>query len=203
MAYFNNKQNIKGDGYIPLPVPTDPGFNPPPVPSVEPGSNVNIPIPTFRGNTVVTLYHNADEYRVLNKRISDALEFNIDLKEETSSLTPRIILQSDVDLTNYNYAYIDITNRYYYCTINLMENGLYIIDMSVDVLMSYKTVIKNLIGLVERNETNGYYNKDIPNNDIVSQRGTTTKIIKYDRSFDANLSYVLITAGKPFSFNPD
>lgn len=203
MAFFNNKQNIKGEGYIPLPIPSEPGFNPPPIPSIEPGSNVNIPIPTFTGNTVVTLYHNADEYRVLNKRISDAVEFNIDLKEETPVLTPRIILQSDTDLTNYNYAYIDITSRYYYCTITLMENGLYILDMKVDVLMSHKTSIKNLIGLVERNETKGYYNKDIPNSDIVTQRGTTTKIIKYERSFTVNNKVVLITAGKPFTFNPE
>lgn len=202
MAYFNNKQNIKGEGYIPLPVPSEPGYNPPVVPSVDPGSSVNIPVPTFTGNTVVTLYHNADEYRVLNKRISDAIEFDIDLKEETSILTPKIILQSDTDLTNYNYAYIDITSRYYYCTITLMENGLYILEMQVDVLMSHKNSITNLIGLVDRNQTNGYYNKDIPNNDIVSQRGTTTKIIKFNRSFDINGSYVLIVTGKPFSFNP-
>ena len=200
MAYFNNKQNIKGEGYIPLPIPSDPSYNPPPIPSVDPGSSVNIPIPTFTGNTVVTLYHNADEYRVLNKRIGDAIQFDIDLKEETPVLTPRIILQSDIDLTNYNYAYIDITSRYYYCTITLMENGLYILDMKVDVLMSHKNSIKNLIGLVDRTSTNGYYNKDLPNNDIVSQRGTTTKIIKYDRSFDVNGSYVLVVAGKPFSF---
>lgn len=200
MAYFNNKENIKGGGYIPLPVPTDPGFNPPPIPSVEPGSNVDIPIPTFTGNTVVTLYHNADEYRVLNKRISDALEFNIDLKEETSSLNPQIILQSDYDLSTYNYAFIDVTNRYYYCTITLMENGLYVLDMKVDVLMSHKNGIKNLVGLVNRVQTNGYYNKDIPNDDIITQSGTTTKIIKYNRSFDKNNSFVLITAGKPITF---
>lgn len=200
MAYFNNKQNVKGEGYIPLPIPTDPGLYPTPVPSVEPGTIPVIPIPTFTGNAVVTLYHNADEYRVLNKRISDAKVFNVVLKEETSSLNPRIILQSDIDISNYNYAHIDVTSRYYYCTITLMENGLYILDMKVDVLMSHKNGIKNLVGLVDRVETNGYYNKDIPNDDLVTQRGTTTKIIKFNRSFEHNDSFVLITAGKPITF---
>lgn len=197
MAYFNNKQNIKGGGYIPLPVPSDPGYEPVPVPSVDPGSTPVIPIPTFSGNASVTLYHNADEHRVLNKRISDAKEFDVILKEETSTIYPRIILQSDYDISNYNYAYIDVTHRYYYCIITLMENGLYIIDMSVDVLMSHKDGIKNSIGLVDRVQNNGYYNKDIPNNDILCQRGTTTKILKYERGFDKNTSFVLITAGKP------
>ena len=200
MAYFNNKQNIKGEGYIPLPVPEEPGYNPTPVPSVEPGSTPVIPLPTFIGNAVVTLYHNADEHRVLNKRISDAREFDIVLKEETSSLNPQIILQSDYDLSTYNYAYIDVTNRYYYCTITLMENGLYVINMEVDVLMSYKDGIINLIGLVERVEITDYKNMDIPNNDIITQRGTTTKIIKYSRSLDKNNQYVLVTNGKAFNF---
>ena len=197
MAYFNNKQNVKGEGYIPLPIPEEPGYNPTPVPSVDPGSTPVIPLPTFSGNTVVTLYHNADERRVLNKRISDARVFDVILKEETSTIYPRIILQSDYDISNYNYAYIDVTNRYYYCTVTLMENGLFILDMNVDVLMSHKNGIKELIGLVDRVQTSGYFNKDIPNDDIVSQRGTTTKIIKFERSFEKNNSFVLITAGKP------
>lgn len=200
MAYFNNKQNIKGEGYIPLPVPSDPGYEPVPVPSVDPGSTPIIPLPTFSGNTVVTLYHNADEHRVLNKRLSDEREFNIVLKEETSSLNPQIILQSDYDLSTYNYAFIDVTNRYYYCTITLMENGLFVINMEVDVLMSYKDGIKNLMGLVERVENTDYKNMDIPNNDIITQRGTTTKIIKYPRSLDKNNQYVLVTNGKAFNF---
>ena len=200
MAYFNNKQNVKGEGYIPLPIPEEPGYNPTPVPSVEPGSTPVIPLPTFSGNTVITLYHNADERRVLNKRISDARVFDVILKEETSSLNPQIILQSDYDLSTYNYAFIDVTNRYYYCTITLMENGLFVINMEVDVLMSYRDGIKNLIGLVERVEQANYRNKDIPNNDIITQRGTTTKIIKYERSLDKNNQYVLVTNGKAFNF---
>lgn len=197
MAYFNNKQNVKGGGYIPLPIPEEPGYEPTPVPSVEPGSTPVIPLPTFSGNTVVTLYHNADERRVLNKRISDARVFDVILKEETSTIYPRIILQSDYDISNYNYAYIDVTDRYYYCTVTLMENGLFILDMNVDVLMSHRDGIKELFGLVNRVQANGYFNKDIPNDDIVSQRGTTTKIIKFERSFEKNNSFVLITAGKP------
>lgn len=200
MAYFNNKQNVKGGGYIPLPIPEEPGYEPTPVPSVDPGSTPVIPLPTFSGNTVVTLYHNADEHRVLNKRISDARVFNVVLKEETSSLNPQIILQSDYDLSTYNYAFIDVTNRYYYCTITLMENGLFVINMEVDVLMSYKDGIKNLMGLVERVENTDYKNMDIPNNDIITQRGTTTKIIKYPRSLDKNNQYVLVTNGKAFNF---
>lgn len=200
MAYFNNKQNVKGEGYIPLPIPEEPGYEPTPVPSVEPGSTPVIPLPTFSGNTVVTLYHNADEHRVLNKRLSDARVFDVILKEETSSLNPQIILQSDYDLSTYNYAFINVTNRYYYCTITLMENGLFVINMEVDVLMSYKDGIKNLMGLVERVENTDYKNMDIPNNDIITQRGTTTKIIKYPRSLDKNNQYVLVTNGKAFNF---
>lgn len=200
MAYFNNKQNIKGGGFIPLPIPTDPSYNPPPIPTVEEGSAVNIPTPTFVGNAVVTLYHNADEHRVLNKRISDAKVFNIVLKEETSTIRPRIVLQSDEDITNYNYAMIDVTGRYYYCVITLMENGLYIIDMEVDVLMSHKAGILELTALVDRVQKQSYSNKDIPNSDLIVQRGSSAKIIKFPRSFEKNTSLVLITNGPSFNF---
>jgi hypothetical protein len=85
-----------------------------------------------------------------------------------------------------------------------MENGLYILDMNVDVLMSHKTGIKNLMGLVDRVQNAGYFNKDIPNDDIVSQRGTTTKILKYPRGFKTNRKFVLVTSGVSFDYNdPD
>lgn len=199
MAYFNNKQNIKGAGFLPTPIPSSPSYNPPPIPSSEEGSAVDIPIPVFSGNARVTLYHNADENKVLNKRLSGAKEFDIIIKEETSSITPRIILQSDDDLSNYNYAYIDIAHRYYYCTITYIENGFFSIDMNVDVLMSHKAGIKKLIALVDRTENEVYINRDLQNGDLVNQRGTTTKIIKYTKSLNKEPQLVLVTAGKPIA----
>lgn len=197
MAYFNNKQNIKGGGFIPSPVPDSPAYNPPATPSQEEGSGVDIPIPTFIGNANVTLYRNADENKVMNKRLSGAKSFNIDFKDETPVLTPRVVLESSSDLSNYNYAYIDATSRYYYCIPTLMENGLFILEMKVDPLMSHKSGIRRCIGLVERTQNTAYINKDIPNSDLITQRGTTTKIIKYGKSLSDVGKRVLILAGKP------
>lgn len=200
MAYFNNKQNIKGKGYIPLPIPTDPSYNPPPTPSQEEGSGVDIPLPLFVGNAKITLYMNKDEYNRMDKKLSDAREFDIIIKEELPLLTPTIVLSSETDLRLYNYAYVDIANRYYYCEITLIENGFYSIKMQVDVLMSHKLGIRKLIGLVNRTQNDAYINKDIPNDDLVVQRGTTTKIYKYNKSLSATNHNVLILAGKPVPF---
>lgn len=200
MAYFNNKQNIKGKGYIPLPIPTDPSYNPPPTPSQEEGSAVDIPLPLFVGNAKITLYMNKDENNRVDKNLSGAKQFDIIIKEELPLLNPTIVLQSEEDLRLYNYAYVDIANRYYYCKITLIENGFFSIDMNVDVLMSHKAGIRKLIGLVNRTQSEAYVNKDIPNDSLVVQRGTTTKIYKYDKSLSATNHNVLILAGKPVAF---
>lgn len=197
MAYFNNKKNIKGGGYIPSPVPSSPSYNPPEIPSSEEGSGVDIPVPSFSGNGIVTLYYSADESNRVDKKLSGAKPFEIIIKEETPVLNPVIILQSDTDLTYYNYAYIDLTGRYYYCEITLIENGFYSISMEVDVLMSHKEGIRRLIGLVDRTENQAYINKDLANDSLVSQRGTTTKIVKYKTSLDKDEKGILIVAGKP------
>lgn len=199
MAYFNNKQNIKGEGFLPTPIPTEPSYNPPDIPTSEEGSPVDIPIPTFSGNAKVTLYHNPDESNRVDKRLSGAKVFDIIIKEETLVTKPVIVLQSEDDLTYYNYAYINITGRYYYCSITLIENGFFSIEMNVDVLMSHKQGIRKLIGLVDRTQNEQYINRDLVNSDLVTQKGTSTKIYKYERSLSDKSQMVLITAGKPIA----
>lgn len=197
MAYFSNKQNIKGSGFIPLPVPTSPAYNPPTIPTQEDGSAVDIPTPTFIGNATITFYRNADENRVLNKRLSGAVSFSIDIKEETSVLNPRVAIETNIDLSTYNYAYIDLTSRYYFCIPSIMENGIVLMNMDVDPLMSHKNGIRRCIALVDRTQNEAYINKDLPNNDLITQRGTTTKIYKYPKSLSNVMKRVLILAGKP------
>ena len=86
------------------------------------------------------IYNNNSNTNVLNKNITlvDTLEFN--LKKDNSILQPVLILKN---YSSGNYCYIKKFNRYYYITdIRVLNGGLYQLHLDVDVLMTYKDVIK-------------------------------------------------------------
>lgn len=73
---------------------------------------------------------------------------------------------------NYNYAYIEALDRYYFIdNVKYVANNLWEISMSVDVLMSYQLGIKNLEVFVNRNEHT--YNVLIPDDKVVMELGET------------------------------
>lgn len=56
---------------------------------------------------------------------------------------------------NFNYVYIPELNRYYFVTnVEYIVTNLWEISLSVDVLMTYKNGITNLVAFVDRNEFN-------------------------------------------------
>ena len=86
------------------------------------------------------IYNNNSNTNVLNKNLTlvDTLEFN--LKKDNSILQPVLILKN---YSSGNYCYIKEFKRYYYITdIKLLTGGLYQLQLEVDVLMTYKDVIK-------------------------------------------------------------
>lgn len=100
----------------------------------------------------VNLYVNSSDNRVVNKNLSAKLTYICDLTEVASIENPIIrIDNANVSVLNYNYCYIDIFDRYYYCKVSI-EGTVAILECSVDVLMSYKKSILNTTCLVKRNE---------------------------------------------------
>lgn len=77
-------------------------------------------------------------------------DFNIDVIDDNGNDVVRFI-QSKVVTTN--YAYIEEFNRYYFISnISVVRNNLWLLELSCDVLMSYAYDIKNLEGMIERQE---------------------------------------------------
>lgn len=75
------------------------------------------------------------------------------LRTECSLITPSIVYQSE-DVPTYNYVHIPDFNRYYFVT-SLVSVGknLWRMELNCDVLMSYKTQILHLEGVIARQET--------------------------------------------------
>lgn len=142
----------------------------------------------------VSLFKTNSENNRLTKTLTNEKQLTGTLKEQTSILNPSIVISSDENISTYNYAYISEFGRYYYITdIVSARNGLWRVQLRCDVLMSYKDEIKNVTGVVVRQESN-------PNKLLIDrleriQNDKQIDFLYYPESFSKNLQYILVTAG--------
>lgn len=109
-------------------------------------------VKTKTDNMSIFLYQNESAQNVVNKTLTNALELKGTLRESCDILTPSIMIENkDNTIFNYNYVYIPDFKRYYYINdFKNIINGLYQVNLKVDVLMSFKNDIKNLECVVVR-----------------------------------------------------
>lgn len=141
----------------------------------------------------ITLYQNISENNRVGKTLINAQTFTGDLRQSTSIINPVIMLNAD-NPTVYNYAYIPAFNRYYFINkIEAYRTGLFILTMSVDVLETYKTEIKGMLAIIDKNETvgNNYFN----DGSFVLDSRAYNQIINFSNGFNDNGEFILITAG--------
>lgn len=92
----------------------------------------------------ITLYHSMDNHNVINKHKVMVDSYEINLKKQTNILNPIIPLFIDTELPAVDYAFIDDLNRYYHViNIEPKPNKVYILQLEVDVLETYKNEILN------------------------------------------------------------
>lgn len=141
----------------------------------------------------ITLYQNISENNRVGKTLINAQTFTGNLRQSTSIINPVIMLNAD-NPTVYNYAYIPAFNRYYFINkIEAYRTGLFILTMSVDVLETYKTEIKRMLAIIDKNETvgNNYFN----DGSFVLDSRAYNQIINFSNGFNDNGEFILITAG--------
>lgn len=103
---------------------------------------------------IINLYKNRAEINRVNKSnfLVNIGSIQGVLREETSITDVTIMIQYSKYI-DFNYVYIDIFKRYYFVTdIRVINNRLYEIDLSSDVLMSYKDALLRLPAFIDRNE---------------------------------------------------
>lgn len=141
----------------------------------------------------ITLYQNISENNRVGKTLINVQTFTGNLRQSTSIINPVIMLNAD-NPTAYNYAYIPAFNRYYFINkIEAYRTGLFILTMSVDVLETYKTEIKGMLAIIDKNETvgNNYFN----DGSFVLDSRAYNQIINFSNGFNDNGEFILITAG--------
>lgn len=113
---------------------------------------------------IVELYNTKDSNNVINKTKTDLTSYDIKFKDVADIQNPTIILRSEAPIKN-NYAYIPDFDRYYFIdSINIQPNNIYHLNLTVDVLESFKEDILDSMGKITRKEnSNKYYDNDYMN----------------------------------------
>lgn len=107
----------------------------------------------------ITLYKNNSERIVVDKTtyLDGAKNISVVLKENTDVLNPVFLLTFDNPLTElfqYNYVYAESLGYRYYFIDDIVQvtNKLWEIHCSIDVLNTYKTLIKQQTAYISRNQ---------------------------------------------------
>ena len=144
---------------------------------------------------IIQLYNTTDENVKLDKTLTNKIELTGVLREPATIINPVVNIQAAA-LPTSNYAYIPDFGRYYFINnITALRNNLFQLDMSVDVLMSYKDKIKELLVTVSRQEN--VYDDYLVDNmlPLANYEQVETVILTTDNPFQNNYKYVLTIAG--------
>ncbi len=138
----------------------------------------------------VEFYHTADNANTINKTLQPIKTVNIIFRQVVNEETPFIIMSKD-NLTGSNYVHIPTFNRYYF--ISSVDNytaNLVRINLTCDLLMTYKDDILNSPVLITATNTPSYFSSNLP-----TQTKTIKKIVKSDVTLNKENSLILTTIG--------
>lgn len=138
----------------------------------------------------INLYQNASSPETISKSITSVGSLTGALKDQSSIIDPNILVQMD-SVPSFNYVYIPAFSRYYYVkNITSVRNGLWLIEMHVDVLMSHKSAVLAIPGVCTRQEKVG--NLYIPDPERVTENDYFVLTKAIGNYFTTN-NYILIT----------
>lgn len=145
----------------------------------------------------VELYKNASPVEKIGKTLTAGPSYNIDLKENTSILRPRIIIKDvSAAVYEYNYMYIPIFGRYYFIDdIISLANNRWEIRGHVDVLETYKTAILANTAVIKRQQNQFNLYLDDPEFKTYNKERVQTKRFNGTSGWTKNLNYVLVING--------
>lgn len=142
----------------------------------------------------ITLYTNNSEKNKINKTLINPTIYEGNLRDVTDVINPIILLET-ATIGEHNYAYIPQFNRYYFITaISSVRTGLWAVALQVDVLMSFKTDILNLVVILNNTESNGI-NNYLPSDVFRNNVKTRTDIFNFSSGLLDSGEFILITAG--------
>lgn len=139
----------------------------------------------------ILLYNTSSANNVINKVLTNEMEYDIKFKDNTNINRPIVRLNSETYIS-YNYAYIEKFGRYYFIErIELYPNRIYELTLRCDVLETFKDELLQCEGFVSQQENiNPYYDSGYK-----SEERKEIDIYKSDVSLTGDTSIILSTIG--------
>ena len=152
-------------------------------------------------NVHITLYKNTSPDNYVTKSLSSPLAFEGTFRGECGVLYPVFVIETDSNISEYNFCYIQEFNRYYFISDMVAEtNKLWRVYCSVDVLHTYSSQIRQHSAIIakQENDWNLYLND-----------GDTFKVYQNPKIVQKNFStgfsgaeFVMIVAGTDNAYSP-
>lgn len=143
----------------------------------------------------IKFYKNLSEKNHLDKNITQqGSDVTGTLRENCSIIDPIIKIEAftSFDITSCNYAYIAEFGRYYFINNITCVGNLFELSMHVDVLSTYKEVIRENSAIVSRQEK--HYNLYLQDGNMKQYAFPHIQIEQFPSGF-SNLSLILSVAG--------
>lgn len=143
----------------------------------------------------ISLFKTASENNRVVKVLTNEKQLSGELRNQTSVLSPKIRIESEENISSYNYCYIPEFGRYYYIVdITSVRTRVWEVSMRCDVLMSYKDEIQGLNVILDNTQETGLSNY-LASPNWVNLVKTTTYIKVFPSGLSEQGEFILITAG--------
>lgn len=144
----------------------------------------------------IKFYKTNSDPRALNKNLVEIGTLSCELRDKTSIDTPSVLVSLPVTFKAANYMYIQDFNRYYYIVATIENGSMCTLNGKTDVLMSFKTGIRNTKALLHRTAENKQKNLYFADEKIKKYAYERTQCFYFPNNLFSRDGYcVLITAG--------
>lgn len=143
---------------------------------------------------IIELYTNNSERIAVNKNITLVKSLTGTLRGECSITAPTIQCTGGLsEYTSVNYAYISDFKRYYYVSeIKSIRNNIVELEMTCDVLMSFKDEFLTQSAIIKRQADN--WNLYIDDGSFKAQQNSRVQVKAFPNAIEGE-SFVLVLAG--------
>lgn len=142
----------------------------------------------------IVFYNNRSENNKIGKMLSQQTTLSGAFRDASNVISPRVTIEAG-NLDGLNYAYIAQFGRYYFITEKTaLRTNLWDVQLSVDVLESFKNQILNLTGIIDKQE-NEYTNLYLDDGSFVMENKMANQIYNFPNGFNDNGEFILIVAG--------
>ena len=143
----------------------------------------------------ITFYGTDSEPEKVDKTLGTPLALTGSLRNESNVVNPRILVEADTEtLSEKNYAYIPEFDRYYFISdIVSVRNHVCMVIMHVDVLMSFRTQIRENYAFLEKQRISG--NRYVNDGSWFHDSRQFYTVKSFPNGFNDNGKFILITAG--------